>query len=76
MTLALLAKISGIIGLLTITRGVFVPKEKPRDWDFALGGLFLLFYSIYLNDLIFIILQLVFIVSNLFREYQLRKSGK
>ena len=67
-------KLFGIIGLLIITRGIFIKKEKPRDWDFAIGGIFLLAYSIYLRDLIFIILQIVFIVSNLFREWQLRKK--
>ena len=72
--MSLLFKLLGVIGLLIITRGIFIKKEKPRDWDFAIGGIFLLAYSIYLRDLIFIILQIVFIVSNLFREWQLRKK--
>ena len=71
-----LFKTFGVIGLLIITRGIFIKKEKPRDWDFAIGGIFLLTYSIYLRDLIFIILQIVFIVSNLFREWQLSKHIK
>ncbi|MSU75744.1 MAG: hypothetical protein EXS55_04505 [Candidatus Magasanikbacteria bacterium] len=68
-------KAFGVIGLLVITRGIFIKKEKPRDWYFAIGGIFLLAYSIYLRDWIFIILQLVFIASNLYREYQLHKHN-
>lgn len=67
-----LAQISGVIGLLIITRAVFIKREGRRDWAFALGGLFLLAYSVYLKDYIFIILQLVFIVSNIYQEYKLK----
>lgn len=69
-----LFKLLGVIGLLIITHGIFIKKEKPRDWNFAIGGIFLLAYSIYLHDLIFIILQMVFIVSNLYREWRLIKK--
>jgi hypothetical protein len=72
--MALLFKVFGVIGLLIITRGIFIKKEKPRDWSFAIGGVFLLAYSAYLRDWIFIVLQIVFIVSNLYREYQLRRQ--
>jgi len=72
--LSIIAKISGIIGLLLITYGIFIKKERRRDKEFALGGLFLLFYSIYLKDLIFVILQIVFISANLYEVYKLRKK--
>jgi hypothetical protein len=68
---AIFAKIFGVLGLLTITRGVFIKKEKSRDLSFAVGGVLLLVYSIYLRDTIFIVLQIVFILSNIYQEFQI-----
>ena len=56
-------KIFGIIGLLIITAGVLIKKEKKQDLLFIIGGLALLIYSIYISDWIFIILQIVFILT-------------
>lgn len=66
------AKICGIIGLLLISYGIFSKKEVTQDKIFALGGLFLLLYSIYLRDPIFIILQGIFILSCLYEMYKIR----
>jgi len=55
-------KIIGIIGLVLICTAMIVRKRRIRD-DFAFfGGIGLLIYSIYLKDVIFIILQSVYIV--------------
>jgi hypothetical protein len=67
----LLFKILGSLGLLLITWGIFIKQETKQDWIFALGGLFLLAYSIYLNDVIFITLQLVFTGASLYEIYRL-----
>lgn len=60
-------KIAGIIGLILIILGNLTTlKEKTRKKYsyplFLLGGVGLLIYSISINDLIFIILQSVFII--------------
>ena len=52
----------GIIGLVLITWGVTIRRVATRDRLFIFGGFFLLLYSIYIRDLIFIILQTVYII--------------
>ena len=53
----------GIIGLLLISYAVWVKKEKPQDTLFIVGGIALLIYSIYVKDPIFIILEVIFVIS-------------
>jgi len=53
----------GAIGLVLISIGVWAKKEIWQDVIFVLGGIFLLAYSIYISNTIFIILQIVFIIS-------------
>ncbi|MFA5358922.1 MAG: hypothetical protein WC310_03850 [Patescibacteria group bacterium] len=60
--MAVLFKICGVIGLVGIIIGVLVKNEKRQDWFFVFGGAFLLAYSGYLRDVIFIVLQIVFIL--------------
>jgi len=69
-----LPKIAGAIGLLLITWGIFIKKEIKQDWIFALGGLFLLGYSISLRDPIFIPLQIVFVLASLYEIMKLKKK--
>ncbi|OWK27144.1 MAG: hypothetical protein US76_01130 [Parcubacteria group bacterium GW2011_GWA2_38_13b] len=56
-----LFKIIGIIGLLFITTGILIKKRKAKDIFYVIAGLCLEIYSIYLGDIIFAILQIVFI---------------
>lgn len=72
----LLFKLSGVAGLLLITGGIWIKNAVRRDWIFALGGLGLLAYSAYLRDQIFIVLQIVFIASNLLELYRKRQKFK
>ncbi len=65
-------KIFGILGLLLITAGVLIKSEKKQDVFFAVGGLSLLVYSIYINDWIFIALQIVFILTAVIELIKLR----
>ena len=65
-------KIFGILGLLLITIGVLIKSEKKQDIFFAVGGLSLLVYSIYINDWIFIVLQIVFILTAVIELIKLR----
>lgn len=65
-------KIFGILGLLLITVGVLLKSEKRQDIFFIAGGLLLLVYSIYINDWIFIVLQIVFILTAVYELIKLR----
>ena len=70
----MLPKLLGVIGLVLITYGIFAKSEKRQDWIFVFGGLGLLVYSIYLKDIIFIILQSVFILASLIEILKLSKA--
>lgn len=63
MDLQLLFRIIGAVGLLFITFGVLTKNRAKQDILFIIGGILLEAYSIYLRDVIFIPLQLVFILS-------------
>ena len=65
--------ILGVIGLLIISLAVWLKNERKQDSLFIIGGILLLIYSLSINNLIFTILQAVFIVSALF---ELLKLGR
>ncbi len=67
-------KFFGIIGLLLITAGVLIKSEKKQDLLFIVGGLALLIYSIYIGDWIFIVLQIVFILTAVWELFKLSKK--
>jgi len=56
--LALIAKACGMFGIVFMCLGVI----KKMNWCFLVAGLLLLIYSAFLGDLIFIILQCIFII--------------
>lgn len=68
----ILIKILGAIGLVLITIGIFAKKEINQDWIFVAGGICLLGYSIYLQDPIFIPLQIIFTLASLYEIYTLK----
>lgn len=68
----LLPKILGAFGLICITWGIFLKNEIKQDWIFALGGLLLLVYSVYLKDPIFIPLQTIFTGASLYEIYKIK----
>ena len=51
-------KIIGALGLVVISWAVIIKKERRQDKFFILGGIFLLAYSIYIREWIFILLQM------------------
>ena len=67
-------KLIGALGLLGIIVGVLLKNEKKQDVVFIIGGIFLLVYSSYIRDLIFIILQIVFIAVALIELIQLSRG--
>ena len=56
----MLFKVIGVIGLILITSGMILRSRKERDILYLFGGIALAIYSIYLQDWIFIALQVVF----------------
>ncbi len=68
--------IFGILGLLIISFSIWLKNERRQDILFVIGGVSLLLYSISIGDIIFIILQIVFIVSALIELAKLRGSAK
>lgn len=64
--------ILGVIGLILISIAVW-QKEKRQDMLFILGGLALLVYSYSLHNVIFVVLQVVFILSALLELLKLKK---
>lgn len=67
-------KILGILGLILITVGIIIKKRKNRDEVYILGGIFLLFYSIHIKDIIFILLQAIFIIVAVYDLIRKRKK--
>lgn len=57
--------IFGVIGLIVISISIWLKNEKRQDVLFIIGGIFLLVYSISIENLIFSALQIVFIISAL-----------
>lgn len=68
--------IFGIIGLLVISFAIWLRNERRQDILFIIGGVSLLIYSISIRDIIFMILQAVFIASALVELLRLRKNVK
>ena len=71
---SMLFKILGAIGLLFITYGVITKKAVLRNVVFIIGGMFLLSYSTYLKDPIFIPLQIIFTLASIYELLIIRKK--
>jgi len=74
--------IIAIVGLLAIISGTFMVSMKKsirRKYTYPLlilGGICLEIYSIHINDLIFIILQGVFIISSIYGLIKINERHK
>ena len=77
MTSALIFKGIGALGLVFITIGVLTKKRLKEDVLFIIGGLLLEVYAIYLKDIIYIPLQLIFVAASVYGVYEIekRKNG-
>ena len=77
-----LLKVIGILGLISIITGTFMISLKKNFrrkhiYPFLLlGGIFLMIYSIYIKDPIFIILQGVYILIVIYDIIKLKISKK
>ncbi len=68
-----LFKLIGAVGLILIAIGVITKQRKTQDKYYLVGGLFLIAYSIYIKDVVFIILQIIFLIA---AGYDLVTVGK
>jgi lipid-A-disaccharide synthase-like uncharacterized protein len=57
---------TGILGLLLITGGVLTRNNNHQNYFFIAGSAFMLVYSWFLGDTIFLILQGVFILASIY----------
>jgi lipid-A-disaccharide synthase-like uncharacterized protein len=78
----MLKEVIGICGLVLIIFGnltIYKPKNIPRKLTYPLlilGGIFLAIYSFILENLIFIILQIVFILTSIYGLIKINKRIK
>ena len=68
-----LFKLIGAVGLILIALGVITQQRRTQDKYYLVGGLLLTVYSIYIKDVVFIILQIIFLIA---AGYDLAKSDK
>jgi lipid-A-disaccharide synthase-like uncharacterized protein len=73
-------KLIGILGLLFIIAGnltIYKSKKIRKKYTYPLliiGGILLIIYSFYVGDLIFIILQVVFVVVAIYGFFEMRRQ--
>lgn len=59
-------KLIGALGIILISIGIITKQRKNQDIYYILGGICLEIYSIYINDLIFIVLEAIFIIAAIY----------
>ena len=67
--------ILGVIGLLLVSYALWIKSEKRQNIAFIIGGLFLLGYSVDIRDTVFIVLQVIFILSASLELIRMRKNA-
>ncbi len=72
----LIYKSIGALGLLLIAIGIVNKNRITQDILYIIGGVCLEIYSIYLRDLIFAILQIVFTLAAIYDLINLRKINR
>jgi hypothetical protein len=76
MSIDLLFKLIGALGLVFITIGVLTKKRLKEDELFIIGGVLLEAYAIYLKDPIYIPLQLIFIAASVYGICEIKKAKR
>ena len=67
-------KLIGALGLLLISVGIITKDRKKQDMLYIIGGVCLELYSIYLQDLIFIVLQIIFTLAAIYDLYKIQSQ--
>ncbi len=65
-------KLIGALGLVFITIGVVEKNRIRQNIYFIIGGLLLEAYAVYLKDVIYIPLQLIFVAASLYELHHLK----
>jgi len=68
--------IIGAIGIIFLSIGILNKKRQLQDKYYALGGIFLLVYSISIKNIIFIIVQVIFTLTAIYDLNKKRKKKK
>ncbi|MFA5351844.1 MAG: hypothetical protein WC304_01030 [Candidatus Gracilibacteria bacterium] len=71
-----LFKLAGIIGLLAISVGIITKKRNLQDIYYIVGGMLLEVYSLSIGDLIFIVLQIIFVAAAVYDFVKLKLGKK
>ena len=69
-------RIIGAFGLLFIITGVLVKKDNLKNIVFIVGGLCLGVYSFYIEDLFFVVLQIVFVLAAIYNLIKGKQKKK
>jgi hypothetical protein len=67
-------RILGAAGLVFISIGVIEKDRIHQNVYFIIGGLLLEIYAVYLRDIIYIPLQLIFVAASAYEIYHLKKT--
>ena len=76
MDIGIIVKIIGTMGLVFITVGVVSKNRFRQNIYFIIGGLLLEVYAVYLKDMVFIPLQIIFVIASAYELYHLKKKKK
>ena len=68
-------RLIGAAGIVLIAIGIILRDRKRQDMMYILGGICLEAYSIYIGDIIFIVLQLIFTMAAVYDLVKLRFPG-
>ncbi len=66
-------KAIGVLGVILISVGIMKREEIKEDFYFILGSLCLEAYSLYIRDVLFVILELIVLFSALYEFIKLKK---
>lgn len=63
--------VPGILGIIFLVSGILLKKKMKRSPLFILGGIFLGIYSYIIGDLIFITLQIIYVVVSVYEFFRI-----
>lgn len=69
-------KLIGAFGLLCISAGILSKKRQTQDVLYIVGGISLEIYSIYLGDVVFMVLQVIVTAAAVYDLYKLKRQPK
>ena len=72
--MASIVEVIGAIGLMAITASVLLRKKKKQDELFIVGGVLLEIYSISIQNMIFIVLKLIFTLVAVYDFFSKRRA--